>query len=140
MPLNDTPILRDGGELKNWGLTMKKILFSLSVVIMASSAFAKDVLFEIPAGTTEQMKDWNNEREPVFAEVGDTLIIKNLDSSPHQLHTDGRPCGHGDLIEPNGGTWSCILETPYNAFEEKEPTRDHFNYELKFWIVVTPKK
>lgn len=117
---------------------MKAIIFSILFAISASSAFAKEIYFEIPEGTKDMMVDWNSESNPVIGNVGDTLIIKNLDSAPHQLHTDGRPCGHGDLIEPNGGTWSCVLEKPYNALEEKEPTRDHFNYDLKFWIIVTP--
>jgi hypothetical protein len=116
---------------------MKSILFFLFIGCLPASVFAKEVVVEIPMGTAEELKDWNHERQPVLAEVGDTLIIKNLDSVPHQLHTDGRPCGHGDVIEPYGGTWSCVLESPYNSYEEKEPTRDHFFYDLKLWIVVT---
>ncbi len=116
-----------------------KALICLLLAFSASSAFAKEVYFEIPEGTTENMMDWNPESNPVIAEVGDTLIIKNLDSHPHRLHTDGRPCAHGELMEPNGGTWSCVLSEPYNAFEEAQPTRDHFDYDLRFWIIVTPR-
>lgn len=117
---------------------MNKFFILLCFACVASMASAKEIIFEIPEGTTELLQDWNDKEDPVIAEVGDVLIIKNLDSAPHQLHTDGRPCGHGDRIEPNGGTWQCVLEAPYNALEEKEPTRDHFNYDLKFWIIVTP--
>ena len=109
---------------------------SVSLLIVVPFANAKEIYFEIPEGTSDEFMDWNDKSKPVIANVGDVLIIKNLDSQPHQLHTDGRPCDHGDRMEPFGGTWSCVLEKPYNALEEEEPTKDHFNYDLKFWIIV----
>lgn len=118
---------------------MNKYLITICLLFASTSAFSKEIIFEIPAGTKDNLQDWNDQENPLLAEVGDTLIIKNLDSAPHQLHTDGRPCGHGEVIEADGGTWSCVLEKEYNALEENEPTRDHFNYDLKFWIVVVPK-
>lgn len=121
------------------GVLMYSYILFIIFTFLSSLSFAKEVHFEIPAGTKDSLLDWNSESEPVIAEVGDVLIIKNLDSHPHQLHTDGRPCAHGDVIQPNGGTWSCVLEKEYDAFSEKEPTRDHFNYDLKFWIVVKAK-
>lgn len=120
-----------------WGVIMFKFSFFLFCLSLSQVSFAKDVYFEIPEGTAENEMDWNSKDNPVIAEVGDTLIIKNLDSAPHRLHTDGgRPCPHGEAMEPNGGTWQCTLTKEYNAFEEENPTRDHFNYDLKFWIVV----
>lgn len=117
---------------------MKGLLF-LGLFFCGQTLFAKEVYFEIPAGTAEMAKDWNESTQPVIAEVGDVLIIKNMDSAPHQLHTDGRPCEHGDPMAPNGGTWSCVLTQEYDAFNEANPTRDHYNYELRFWIVVKAK-
>lgn len=111
-------------------------LLSFSLLLASPFANAKEIYFEIQDGTADELLDWNDKSNPVMANVGDVLIIKNLDSKPHQLHTDGRPCAHGDRMEPHGGTWSCVLEKPYNAFEEEQPTRDHFNYDLRFWIVV----
>ncbi len=111
-------------------------LLALTLLLATSFADAKEIYFEIPEGTADEYRDWNDKDNPVIADVGDVLIIKNLDSKPHQLHTDGRPCAHGKLMEPFGGTWSCVLEKQYNAFEEEEPTRDHFNYDLRFWIIV----
>lgn len=110
-------------------------------VILSLPSFAKDIYFEIPMGTAEQLLDWNSAENPVVAEVGDTLIIINRDSEPHRLHTDSsRPCAHGEVMPPLGGTWSCVLTAEYNAFEEATPTRDHFNYDLRFWIIVKAKK
>ena len=112
-------------------------LLSLALLLAWPSANAKDIYFEIPEGTADEFMDWNDKANPIVASVGDVLIIKNMDSKPHQLHTEkGRPCAHGDRMEPFGGTWSCTLEKPYNAFEEETPTRDHFNYDLTFWIIV----
>jgi hypothetical protein len=122
------------------GVSLKGIVFLFFVVGVIPYSQAKEVYFEIPAGTAEMLQDWNSAEAPVIAEVGDVLIIKNMDSVSHQLHTDGRPCKHGDRMEPNGGTWSCELIHEYNAFEEEKPTRDHDNYDLRFWIVVTAKK
>ncbi len=107
-----------------------------SSLMLPSAAIAKEINFEIAPGTADELLDWNDKENPLVADVGDVLIVTNLDSEPHQLHTDGRPCGHGDRIEPNGGTWSCVLEKPYNALLEESPTRDHYNYDLGFWIIV----
>ncbi len=118
-----------------------KSLLALCVVVLSLPTFAKDIYFEIPLGTAEQLLDWNSAENPVIAEVGDTLIIINRDSEPHRLHTESsRPCTHGELMTPMGGLWSCVLTEEYNALEEETPTRDHFNYDLRFWIIVTAKK
>jgi hypothetical protein len=119
---------------------MSRLVYILFVLVGTSVSQAKEIYFEIPENTADMLVDWNSSEEPVMAEVGDVLLIKNLDNQPHQLHTSGnRPCGHGDRINP-GETWSCTLINEYNAFEEEQPTRDHFNYDLKFWIIVLPKK
>ncbi len=111
-------------------------LLSLTLWLAAPASNAKEIYFEIPDGTADEMLDWNDKNNPIIAHVGDVLTIKNMDSKPHQLHTDGRPCAHGDRIEPLGGTWSCVLEKPYNALNEETPTRDHYNYDLSFWVIV----
>ena len=111
-------------------LIIQALLLSLSCDL-----FAKDVVFVIKEGTYETESDWNSQEDPVLAEVGDTLIIVNEDTQKARLHTDGRPCPHGEVIEP-GDSWSCVLTEAYNAFEEDKPTRDHFTY-ASFWIVVS---
>lgn len=69
------------------------------------------VVFEIPAGTNNN--PWNPANQPVEVFIGQTLQIKNLDSVTHQLHTGGRPCGHGQPIR-SGETGNCIIRQTYN--------------------------
>lgn len=111
------------------------LIIQVFIVLFSSQqVLAKDVVFTIQEGTYDNEWDWNLKEDPVIAEVGDTLIIINEDTEKARLHTDGRPCPHGDVIEP-GDSWSCLLTEPYNALEETNPTRDHFTYAL-FWIIV----
>lgn len=118
-------------------LSLNKLCF-LFVLLFTNLAWSKNIVFQIPKGTHDLLQDWNDQKNPLRAEVGDTLTIVNSDNHPHQLHTDGRPCDHGDLMQP-GQSWSCVLEHEYNALEEEKPTRDHLNYDLRFWIIVTAK-
>ncbi len=138
-------IVRGGQSQNQWGESLMGIVVSFILLVFSlfgliSTSQAKEIYFEIPAGTAEMLQDWNSADEPVMAEVGDVLTVKNMDSVSHQLHTDGRPCKHGDRMEPHGGTWSCELVHEYNSFEETNPTKDHDNYDLRFWVVVTAKK
>lgn len=112
-----------------------KTAISLAAAVMSFSAFADIVQYTIPAGTADNLQDWNDRNNPLFAKVGDTLIITNGDNQPHQLHTDGAPCAHGDLMQP-GESWQCVLTKPYDSRNEQNPIRDHLNYDLKFWLVV----
>lgn len=125
-------------------LGLKKVFLSSLLIcsalsLSAGSVFAAEVTYTIPDGTTDNLQHWNDENHPLRAQVGDTLIIINGDRHPHQLHTDGAPCAHGDLMRP-GESWSCLLTKPYNSREEfksgRDPIRDHLNYDLKFWLIV----
>lgn len=69
------------------------------------------IVFEIAAGTNSN--PWNLANQPVEVFIGQTLQIKNLDSVTHQLHTGGRPCGHGQAIR-TGETGNCIIRQTYN--------------------------
>jgi hypothetical protein len=120
-------------------------MINAMICVLLSLGWAQDDLsvntihFTIQEGTKDFLMDWNDPEDPVIAYVGDTLVITNEDNQRHQLHTYGRrPCEHGRVMEPYGGTWSCVLSQEYNAFEEQSPTRDHFNSSLKFWIIVLP--
>ncbi len=68
------------------------------------------VVYEIPAGTGAN--PWNNVNQPVEVFIGQILQLKNLDSVTHQLHTGGRPCGHGQPIK-SGETGNCIVKQSY---------------------------
>jgi hypothetical protein len=112
-------------------------IFVSALLMAGGTAWAATVEYTIPAGTADGLKDWNSKAAPLAAKVGDTLVIKNGDSQPHQLHTNGAPCEHGELMQP-GESWSCKLEAPYDSRKDGDPIRDHLNYDLKFWLVVTP--
>lgn len=105
--------------------------------LLALDANAETVTFTIPPGTTETLSDWNDPADPLHAKVGDTLVVINGDSKPHQLHTNDRPCDHGELIPP-GGSWACVLTAPYDSREDDDPIRDHIHSGSKFWLVVKP--
>lgn len=70
-----------------------------------------EVVFEIPAGTNNS--PWNTPATKVETFVGQTLKLKNMDSSNHQLHTNNRPCGHGNAIPP-GGMVDCVISQTYD--------------------------
>lgn len=64
------------------------------------------VTFRIKAGTGRG--PWNSAENPVRVKRGQTLIIQNDDSSPHQLHTNGSPCPHGFRIQ-SGAQAQCRI-------------------------------
>jgi hypothetical protein len=67
--------------------------------------------FTIPNGTGN--KPWNSAASPVEVYVGQTLTITNQDSINHQLHTNGRPCAHGNPIS-SGGSSTCVISQSYS--------------------------
>jgi hypothetical protein len=66
--------------------------------------------FRIPAGTGRGA--WNTPQNPIVARVGDVVRIYNDDSIVHQLHTNGRPCGHGSPIQP-GSYRECVIQSQF---------------------------
>ncbi len=68
--------------------------------------------FHIKAGTGQGA--WNTAAAPIHVRVGDTLRIVNDDTVGHQLHTNGRPCQHGQFIQP-GGSGDCVVGTTFEG-------------------------
>ncbi len=62
--------------------------------------------FRIAAGTGNGA--WNTAQKPIVARVGDTVRIFNDDTTTHRLHTNGRPCPHGNDIQP-GQFRDCVI-------------------------------
>jgi len=84
MPLNRPAIsLKEIYDLNDWILLMKdpdKTTF----------------LFQIPSGTKSSTTgNWNTPQSAIQLKVGDTLFLRNLDTSNHAIHTmNGRPFKH----------------------------------------------
>ena len=70
------------------------------------------VSFEIPAGTGNGA--WNTTATVVETFVGQTLTIKNLDSQPKQIHTNGAPCPHGASTFTTGNSTTCVINSAYD--------------------------
>lgn len=66
----------------------------------------------IPAGTGN--KAWNTRGTPMVARVGDTIRIFNDDTTTHRLHTNGRPCQHGNDIRP-GQSSDCVVQSQFDG-------------------------
>ena len=88
------------------------------------------VEFRIPPGTGRAA--WNTAATTVRIKVGQTLRIFNDDSSPHQMHTNGAPCRHGNVIA-SGSYGDCKASRPYNG----DPLYDH-NTRGSFFIEALP--
>mgnify|MGYP001545509878 FL=1 len=86
---------------------------------------ADAVIFTIPKGTGRNA--WNTEATTVTAKVGKKFILVNGDDVPHQWHTNGAPCQHGQLLQP-GQRQECNPR-PYNG----PPLYDH-NTRGQFFI------
>lgn len=68
--------------------------------------------FRITDGTAQS--NWNGLANTVQVYVGQTLKIFNDDKVNHQLHTNGTPCGHGNLIAP-GTSQNCVIKAAHNS-------------------------
>ncbi len=95
-----------------------------------SNEIPMQIVFEIPSGTGTN--PWNTAATRVETFVGQTLKLKNMDSSPRQLHTNGRPCPHGNLI-PSGGMADCVISQSYSraangaVYDHNEGTAAEFH-------------
>lgn len=78
------------------------------------------VTFRIPAGTANG--SWNTRETAIEVYVGQTLEVINDDSVNHQIHTDGAPFPHGNLIAP-GATRSHTVASTYSS--QQTPLYDH---------------
>lgn len=83
--------------------------------------------FRIPLGTGSN--PWNTQQNPALLIVGKRFVIFNDDTEPHQWHTNGEPCPHGNLIPP-GGQYAC---TPSTTFEGR--LYDHLHQQTGFFYV-----
>lgn len=70
------------------------------------------VNFEIKEGTGDGA--WNTTSTVVETFVGQTLTIKNLDSKPKQVHTNGAPCPHGATSFTTGNSTTCVINSAYD--------------------------
>lgn len=95
--------------------TISTVLPSYGVAVVspppANEELSLTVSFDIPDGT--RATPWNTEATVVETFIGQTLKINNKDSVTHQLHTNGRPCGHGAPIAV-GSSVNCAIGSAYN--------------------------
>lgn len=89
--------------------------------------------FTIRAGTGKGA--WNSSSTQVETYVGQTLVIKNGDSMAHQLHTNGKPCGHGSSFAP-GGTFNCVVGQAYNPTSDGAVYEHTSNAAAQFFVVA----
>ncbi len=89
--------------------------------------------FTIRAGTGRGA--WNSSSTQVETYVGQTLVIKNGDSMNHQLHTNGKPCGHGSSFGP-GGTFNCVVGQAYNPISDGPIYEHNANAAAQFFVVA----
>jgi hypothetical protein len=96
------------------------------------------VEFRIRAGTGRG--EWNTRDNPVVVRPGQAIRIINDDTVGHVLHTDGRPCPHGDTSRSirTGGFYDCAIprNTPSGS---NFLTWDHFlgsPNSGRFWIRI----
>ncbi len=69
------------------------------------------VIFNIPAGTGSA--PWNTTSTVVETFIGQTLKFVNMDSIPHQIHTNGAPCPHGSAMA-SGASTNCVIAKAYD--------------------------
>ncbi|MBC7371200.1 MAG: cytochrome c [Bdellovibrionaceae bacterium] len=84
----------------------------LETPLAAGAEINLQVNFAIPSGTGAT--PWNSAITIVETFVGQTLKITNMDGVTHQLHTGGRPCGHGSAIA-SGASTNCVVSRAYDA-------------------------
>ncbi len=71
-----------------------------------------NIHFTIAKGTGSN--PWNEMSAPIEVFVGQTLSVLNGDSVPHQLHTNGSPCPHGNTFAP-GASFDCVIASSYDS-------------------------
>lgn len=94
------------------------------------------VEFRILAGTGTGA--WNKQEEMVMLEMGDTLRIFNDDTIHHRLHTNGKPCGHGDEILP-GASSDCVVTRLYDPGTDGVLYDHYVGPSAQFWIKAVPQ-
>lgn len=92
------------------------------------------VEFHIKAGNSAN--PWNTKATAVQVKVGDTLRIYNDDSVGHRLHTNGRPCGHGDEIAP-GKYGDCVIASSFDPNQDGYLYDHNYSPSTKFWVNAT---
>ena len=94
------------------------------------------VEFHIADGTGKS--PWNTKDTAVIMKVGQVLRIFNDDKINHQLHTNGAPFGHGNLIKP-GTSVDSLTKYVFNPKNPSEEIYDHIvGPSATFYIRVEP--
>jgi hypothetical protein len=100
----------------------------------STSTSADTVTFRIKSGTGQG--PWNTEAETVKVKVGQKLEIINDDSTPHRLHTSGRPCPHQPKDINKGEKFVCEIRRTLDLKPGDEPrTYDHNAGEKSFFYL-----
>jgi hypothetical protein len=89
--------------------------------------------FTIPMGTGN--KPWNSPSSPMEVYVGQTLTITNADSVNHQLHTNGRPCAHGNPMS-SGGTSTCVISQSYSSASNGPVYEHNVDASAAFYLIA----
>lgn len=92
------------------------------------------IVFEIPNGTGTA--SWNSTANKIEAIVGDTITIKNMDTTNHQMHTGGAPCPHGGSIAP-GAQMNCVVTAAVDATKTKV-VYDHISNAQVYLVAYSP--
>ncbi len=117
-------------EITDAGVTQSLSYSTILQTPSSGNEIPMDVVFEIPNGTGDA--SWNTAATRVETFVGQKLKLKNMDSGNHQLHTNGKPCPHGNSIAP-GATVDCVISQAYNptadgtVYDHDDGTTARFN-------------
>lgn len=69
---------------------------------------------------------WNSSNNYLEVKVGDTIRIRNMDSTIHQLHMPGNStCPHGSGAIPTGGFYDCKTTKPFETNRNNPQSYDH---------------
>ncbi|MGZ5280547.1 MAG: hypothetical protein ACXWC9_11415, partial [Pseudobdellovibrionaceae bacterium] len=89
--------------------------------------------YTIPMGTGTN--SWNAANAPVEVFVGQTLTITNADTMNHQLHTGGKPCGHGSAFA-SGGKFDCVISAAYNPATDGAIYDHNVGSSARFYLIA----
>jgi hypothetical protein len=113
----------------SWSKTSTTTLVSQTITTSGSPNETPSLVeFHIPEGTGQG--PWNSSSNPLLIKIPPsgrvTLRIINDDSTSHVLHTNGRPCPHGNVFSPmkKGGVMNCVIDAPFDASTSGE-LHDH---------------
>lgn len=69
---------------------------------------------------------WNSSNQYLEVKVGDTIRIRNMDSTIHELHMPGNStCPHGSGAIPTGGFYDCKTTKTFETNRNNPQSYDH---------------